>query len=88
VTPTLLPAVSSEECVRALERGGFHVVSTSTAETTLQKEYRAVTVPHADLLPAETVARVLRQAGLGETELLDMLGHSVARIFVGTSAPR
>ncbi len=69
-----LPVVSGADTVRALQRGGFDVVSQRGSHVKLQNDANlTVIVPlHRELAPG-TLRSVVRQAGLSVAQLAALL---------------
>ena len=72
-----LPALSAADLLRALRRAGFTVERVKGSHHHLRHAERPtlrVVVPvHRGDLPAGTVAAIMRQAGLSQDDLLDLL---------------
>ena len=72
-----LPALTAADLLRALRRAGFTVERIKGSHHHLRHAERPtlrVVVPvHRGDLPAGTVAAILRQAGMGSDELLELL---------------
>jgi predicted RNA binding protein YcfA (HicA-like mRNA interferase family) len=72
-----LPALTAADLLRALRRAGFTVERIKGSHHYLRHAERPavrVVVPaHRGDLPAGTVASIMRQAGLSQDELLDLL---------------
>ena len=72
-----LPALSAADLLRALRRAGFTVERIKGSHHHLRHAERPtlrVVVPvHRGDLPAGTVAAIMRQAGLSQDDLLDLL---------------
>jgi predicted RNA binding protein YcfA (HicA-like mRNA interferase family) len=72
-----LPALTAADLLRALRRAGFTVERIKGSHHHLRHAERPalrVVVPvHRGDLPAGTVAAILRQAGLSQEDLLDLL---------------
>jgi hypothetical protein len=74
----LLPlvAVSGSECVDALLTAGFVAVSRTDEHTTLARSGRSVTVRTGTLLLPDELLAVLRDAGIGYADFLDLLSEA------------
>ena len=74
---TRLPSLKGPEIIRALERGGFFVHRIKGSHHILKHidkpELRVVVAHHRRDLPRGTVAEIIKQAGLTEDELIDLL---------------
>ncbi len=74
-----LPALTAADLLRALRRAGFSVERIKGSHHHLRHAERPalrVVVPvHRGDLPAGTVAAIMRQAGLSQEELLELLGR-------------
>ena len=72
-----LPALTAADLLRALRRAGFTVERVKGSHRHLRHAERPtlrVVVPvHRGDLPAGTVAAIMRQAGLSQDDLLDLL---------------
>ena len=72
-----LPALTAADLLRALRRAGFTVERVKGSHHHLRHAERPtlrVVVPvHRGDLPAGTVAAIMRQAGLSQDDLLDLL---------------
>jgi hypothetical protein len=74
---TTSPAVSSADCIRALAHAGFRPVDSVSPPAILERGVRAVTVPDVPLLDRETLAAILRAAGLTDARFRELLeGHA------------
>jgi predicted RNA binding protein YcfA (HicA-like mRNA interferase family) len=82
----LLPAVSGEECVKALARAGFQTIGRDSTSVSMERGYRLVAVSLEPQLDEETIAQVLRSAGISLSEFLDALGVSDGRLGVARVA--
>jgi hypothetical protein len=72
-------AVSSDECLEALERAGFRVLSRNDTESVVgDSSSRSVVVPRASVLEPAVIARVLRDAAISGTEFLELLSSPSA----------
>ena len=71
------PRVTAAELIRALERGGFVHARTHGSHRLLKSldGRKRVTVPyHASrVVPPGTVANILREAGISDEQLMDLL---------------
>jgi hypothetical protein len=83
-----IPALSGDECVRALRRGGFEVLLVENGITQLVRASRAVCVPREACLSEESVREILGVAGVPLTEFLDLLssGSSFPRLVAAREA--
>jgi hypothetical protein len=70
-----LLAVSGEELVGALQRGGFRAASRSRDAVILTNTYRDVIVPLGPI-GGDTLLRLLRAAGVPYATFLDLLEQS------------
>ena len=72
-----LPALTAADLLRALRRAGFSVERIKGSHHHLRHAERPalrVVVPvHRGELPAGTVAAIMRQAGLSQEELLELI---------------
>jgi hypothetical protein len=71
-----LLAVSPQECIDALRLAGFSVVERSERSTVLRRDRREVEVFDADLIDAEELEALLKNAGLPYTEFLELLSRT------------
>jgi hypothetical protein len=69
----LIPAVSTEECVRVLVRLGYHVAARDPQRVEVARDWHVVSVPQCEPLSPEDIARVLRDAGVSQLEFLESL---------------
>ena len=69
------PRISSRECIRALEKAGFSIVSQSGSHIKLRREspYAQVIVKQTRELAAGTLRSIVRQAGLTLEDFVDLL---------------
>ena len=72
-----LPALSAADLLRALRRAGFTIERLKGSHHHLRhaerRALRVVVPVHRGDLPAGTVAAIMRQAGLSQDDLLDLL---------------
>lgn len=70
-----LPIVSSRECIRALEKAGFFVVSQTGSHVKMRRgqPYAQVIVNQTKELAPGTLRAILRQAGVSVDEFIDLL---------------
>jgi predicted RNA binding protein YcfA (HicA-like mRNA interferase family) len=70
-----LPRISGRECVGALARAGFHLKRQHGSHMILRRDdpFAQVVVPDHRELDRGTLRAILRQAGRGVDELLDLL---------------
>jgi predicted RNA binding protein YcfA (HicA-like mRNA interferase family) len=70
-----LPHISSRECVRALEKKGFYVVSQAGSHIKMRRDtpYAQVIVPVKRELAVGTLRSILRTAGLTVEEFIALL---------------
>lgn len=90
-----LVAVSGAECVDALRGAGFSVSERSNRGATLTKGLRVVIVPDVAMLTPDELTSILRTAGLGYVDFLDLLSDaptepviSQARLSTSSTSPR
>ncbi len=73
----LLPRVTAAELIRALERGGFAEARTHGGHRILKSQdgRKRVTIPYpaSRVVPLGTVANILREAGISNEQLVDLL---------------
>ncbi len=69
------PRISSRECIHALEKADFSVVSQSGSHIKLRREspYAQVIVKPTRELAAGTLRSIVRQAGLTLEDFVDLL---------------
>ena len=80
----VLPAVSSTDCIRALGIFGYSRIEQREETMLLAGGDRIVSVPMVPILEAETLGHILRSAGVGTDDFLDVLSSlSIRRIYVG-----
>jgi predicted RNA binding protein YcfA (HicA-like mRNA interferase family) len=72
---TKLPVVSGRECVKALEKAGFHVDRQKGSHIMLYRDDPAilVVVPNHKELDRGTLKSIIRQAGLSDEEFAKLL---------------
>jgi predicted RNA binding protein YcfA (HicA-like mRNA interferase family) len=70
-----LPAVSSRECVRALEKAGFSIISQNGSHIKMRRDnpYSQVIVNQTKALAPGTLRSILRSAGLTIDEFIGLL---------------
>ena len=70
-----LPVISGRECVRALERAGFHIVRQVGSHIVLRREnsFCQVVVPDHRTLDRGTLRSILRSVGLTPDQLRELL---------------
>jgi predicted RNA binding protein YcfA (HicA-like mRNA interferase family) len=72
-----LPALTGHDVLRALMRGGFYVHHVKGSHHSLRHpdklEPRVVVPVHRKDLPPGTIRSIIKQSGLTEEELLDLL---------------
>jgi len=65
--------VSSAHLVDALLRGGFELFRVDRHGTILERDGRAVVIPHGSRMPIDVVDELRKIAGLTSRELADLL---------------
>ncbi len=70
-----LPAISGQECVRALEKVGFYTVRQKGSYIVLHRDnpFVQVVVPDHKELDRGTLRAIIRQAGLPVDEFVNLL---------------
>lgn len=68
-----LPVLSGKKLIKALERGGFTVVKQKGSHVSLQKENHRTVVPLHNDLAKGTLRSILKQCGLSQKDLLNLL---------------
>ena len=70
-----LPRISGRECVRALEKVGFLFKRQEGSHIVLRRDtpFTQVVVPDHKELDRGTLRAIIRQAGLGVEEFIDLL---------------
>jgi predicted RNA binding protein YcfA (HicA-like mRNA interferase family) len=73
-----LPAVSPDDCIKALQKAGFHITRQRGSHVQMRRDSpqpaRTVPVPTGKkTLPRGTLSAILRQAGLSREEFLNLL---------------
>jgi predicted RNA binding protein YcfA (HicA-like mRNA interferase family) len=73
--PPLPRDVSSRECVRALEKAGFHLVRQKGSHMVMRRDepYAQVVVPETRKLPPGTLRNIIRSADLTVEEFIGLL---------------
>jgi hypothetical protein len=75
----VVPAVSGEQCARALERLGLTRCSEQPGVSWMLHGSRFVAVPMCNVLPAETLLDLLEGIGIAVRDLVAQLGAQPAR---------
>ena len=72
---TKLPILSGRECVKALEKAGFHIDRQKGSHLMLYRDDPAslVVVPNHKELDRGTLKSIIRQAGLSDEEFAKLL---------------
>jgi predicted RNA binding protein YcfA (HicA-like mRNA interferase family) len=72
---TKLPRIAGRECIRALERAGFHHKRQRGSHVVMRRDepFAQVVVPDHDELDRGTLRAIIRQAGLSVEEFLRLL---------------
>ena len=70
-----LAGISSAHLVDALLRGGFELFRVDRQGTILERDGRAVVIPHGPRMPVDVVDELRRIAGLSPQELATLLAH-------------
>ena len=70
-----LPRISGRECVKALEKGGFYFKRQEGSHMILRRDnpFGQVVVPDHGELDRGTLRGIIRQAGLGVDEFVQLL---------------
>ena len=69
-----LPALTSREIIRVLERAGFFFRRQKGSHQIFVKDYRRVTVPyHNKDVRVGTLRHIIKQSGLTTQQFLDLL---------------
>jgi len=70
-----LPQISGQECVKALQRGGFYVSRQKGSHITMRRDdpFGKVTVPNHQEIHKGTLRAIIRDAGLTVDEFLELL---------------
>ncbi len=70
-----LPAISGQECVRALEKVGFYTARQKGSHIVLHRDdpFAQVVVPDHKELDRGTLRAIIRQAGLSVDEFVNLL---------------
>ncbi|MBX3081591.1 MAG: type II toxin-antitoxin system HicA family toxin [Anaerolineae bacterium] len=69
-----LPVISGQECIRALQHGGFYISSQKGSHVKLRHANgRIVIVPNHRELDRGTLRSIISQAGLTIEEFLELL---------------
>ncbi|MBN1889868.1 MAG: type II toxin-antitoxin system HicA family toxin [Thermoflexales bacterium] len=70
-----LPSISGCECVKALERAGFYFKRQQGSHVILRRDnpFAQFVVPDHNELDRGTLRAILRQAGLGVDEFVELL---------------
>ncbi|MEK7376138.1 MAG: type II toxin-antitoxin system HicA family toxin [Candidatus Margulisiibacteriota bacterium] len=72
---TSLPAISGKECIRVLEKAGFHVRRQDGSHVVLRKDnpFCQVVVPNHKTLDRGTLRSIIRHSGLSVDEFVKLL---------------
>jgi predicted RNA binding protein YcfA (HicA-like mRNA interferase family) len=72
---TKLPVISGRDCIRALEKAGFHVSHQTGSHIIMRKDdpYAKTVVPNHRELDRGTLRSIIRQAGISVDELVELL---------------
>ena len=72
---TQLPGISGRECVKALEKAGFHVKRQRGSHISLVREdpFAQVVVPDHKELDRGTLRAIIRQSGLSVDDFVSLL---------------
>jgi hypothetical protein len=76
-------AVSGAECVDVLTLAGFLLTGRSGRGATLTKGLRFVEVPDVAMLAPEELTAILRSAGLGYADFLELLSEAPTEPAIG-----
>ncbi len=68
-----LPILSGDDLIKALKKGGFQAVRQKGSHISLQKGSRRTVVPLHKELAKGTLIGILKQCGLSQDELLELL---------------
>jgi predicted RNA binding protein YcfA (HicA-like mRNA interferase family) len=73
---TKLPVISGRECLKALERTGFHFKRQEGSHMILRRDdpFAQVVVPDHKELDRGTLRAIIRQAGLSVDDFVKLLG--------------
>jgi predicted RNA binding protein YcfA (HicA-like mRNA interferase family) len=73
--PPLPRDLSSRDCIRALERAGFHLVRQKGSHIVMRRDepYAQVVVPETRKLPPGTLKNIIRGADLTVEEFIGLL---------------
>jgi len=72
---TRLPGISGRECIKALEKAGFHFKRQEGSHIILRRDepFAQVVVPEHDELDRGTLRAIIRQTSLSVDEFLRLL---------------
>ncbi|MBI5561079.1 MAG: type II toxin-antitoxin system HicA family toxin [Deltaproteobacteria bacterium] len=70
-----LPSIGSRECVKALERAGFHFKRQEGSHIIMRRDnpFAQTVVPTRKTLPKGTLRSIIRQSGLTLDDFLKLL---------------
>jgi predicted RNA binding protein YcfA (HicA-like mRNA interferase family) len=70
-----LPQISGRECVKALDKVGFYIKRQQGSHIVLRRDdpFGQVVVPNHKTLDRGTLRAIIRQAGLGVDEFINLL---------------
>jgi predicted RNA binding protein YcfA (HicA-like mRNA interferase family) len=71
-----LPAVSGQQCVRALQKAGFVVRRQAGSHIIMQRKnpFAMVSVPNHRTVKPGTLRKIIKDAGLTVDEFVELLG--------------
>ena len=68
-----LPRISGKECIRALEKLGFHQTRQKGSHVVMRKEFSGCVVPLHKEIKVGTLAGILKQASVAPEEFIEKL---------------
>jgi predicted RNA binding protein YcfA (HicA-like mRNA interferase family) len=73
--PPLPRDLSSQKCVRALEKAGFRFIRQKGSHMVMRRDdpYAQVVVPETQKLPPGTLRTIIRDAGLTVEEFINLI---------------
>ena len=68
-----LPRISGKECIRALEKLGFHQIRQKGSHVVMRKEFSGCVIPLHKEIKVGTLAGILKQASVAPEEFIAKL---------------
>lgn len=70
-----LPSISGKECIKALEKAGFHLRRQESSHIIMRREepFAQIVIPAHKELDRGTLRAIIRQAGISVDEFVSLL---------------